>query len=257
MRMPPPCITDQIMADLLAHAEAEYPRESCGLVVLVADGARYLPRANTADDPERDFRISPQGYAGAAKQGQVLAVIHSHPRGPQRPSESDMAGQIASRLPWAIVPMVATEGGRARAQHPLWWGPTVPVAPLLEREFVVGLADCYALARDWYRTQGGAELPDFARPDNDEWWQQGRSIIADQLALAGFARCDDPAPDGIGLPGDGFVMQIGSSVPNHVAVYVGGGLLLHHLRGRLSRREPVHRWRSHIVSRVRLSGGAR
>ena len=32
-------------------------------------------------------------------------------------------------------------------------------------------------------------------------------------------------------------MQVASPVPNHAAVYLGDGLILHHLQGRLSSRD--------------------
>jgi hypothetical protein len=37
--------------------------------------------------------------------------------------------------------------------------------------------------------------------------------------------------------GDCFLMQVASPVPNHAAVYLGDGLILHHLQGRLSSRD--------------------
>lgn len=249
MNTPPSFITTAVIQDMQAHGEAEFPRESCGLVIETASGVCYLPRANSAEDPQADFRISPQAYAGAARQGRILAVVHSHPDCPSHPSESDMAGQLASNLPWAIVPVLGTQEGTGHSLRPLWWGPGVPVAPLLEREFVHGLADCYACARDWYRTERGITLPDFARPD--AWWEKGGNLLVAQLASAGFVRCDDSdEPEQVG---DGFIMQIQSQVPNHCAVYLGGGLILHHLANRLSRTEPVHRWRSHVLYRVRLA----
>lgn len=247
MITPPDFITSEVLQDMQAHAVAEFPRESCGLILMAGGVAKYLARANSAENPEEDFRISPQAYAGASRQGQILAVVHSHPGGPAHPSESDMAGQIASGIPWAIIPVLPCATGGTHAQRPLWWGPGVPVAPLLEREFVHGLADCYALARDWYRTEGGILLPDFPRPDT--WWERGGNVLVANLAAGGFVRCDEPEQ-----VGDGYIMQIGAGVPNHCAVYVGDGLLLHHMAKRLSRREPVHRWRSHILYRVRYQG---
>lgn len=251
MMTPPNFVTRDVIDAMLAHAESEYPRECCGFVLSSGGSVRYLPRANSAESPEKDFRISPQAYAGATRQGQILAMVHSHPGGPGHPSESDMAGQLASDLPWAVIPVLSCPTGVAHAQRPLWWGPEVPVAPLLEREFVHGLADCYALARDWYRTEGGLTLPDFARPD--AWWEHGGDVLMANMATAGFIRTDEPEQIG-----DGYIMQIQSPVPNHCAVYVGEGLLLHHLANRLSRKEPVHRWRSQILYRVRLhTGGGR
>lgn len=244
--MQPDFASAAIVGAIRQHAEKEWPCESCGLVAEVDGEPVYLPYPNRAEDPERDFVISPQAYAGAARQGRILAVIHSHPGGPAYPSQADMAGQIASGLPWAIVPMAKCASGAVQALRIVWWGPGVPVAPLVEREFVHGVADCYALARDWYRTEAGILLPDYARPDC--WWEHGGNLLAEQISSAGFVRCDDPEEIG-----DGYVMQVNAPVPNHCAVYVGGGLLLHHLSGRLSRKEPVHRWRSHILYRVRLA----
>jgi proteasome lid subunit RPN8/RPN11 len=246
----PNFVTDAVLQAIKAHAVAEYPREACGLVVDAPAGVLYLPRANSADVPEMDFRISPQGFAGAARQGTVLAVVHSHPGGPAHPSASDMQGQLASNLPWAIVPVLESPEHSGHAMAPLWWGPGVPVDPLLEREFVHGLADCYALGRDWYRIERSITLPDFARPDS--WWGKGGNLLVEHLEAAGFVRTDEPE-----LMGDGFIMQIQSTVPNHVAVYVGGGLILHHLANRLSRMEPLHRWRSHVLYRVRLADGGK
>jgi cell wall-associated NlpC family hydrolase len=37
--------------------------------------------------------------------------------------------------------------------------------------------------------------------------------------------------------GDVLLMQVASPVPNHAAVYLGDGLILHHLQGRLSSRD--------------------
>lgn len=248
MSIAPDFVTDDVVRDMRAHAEAEYPREACGLVIAAGDGPKYLPRTNTAESPETDFRISPQAYAGAARQGAVLAVAHSHPSGPAHPSEADMAGQLASGLTWALVNVLRCSSGAVQAQAPLWWGPGAPVAPYLEREFVTGVADCYSLARDWYRNERGIILPDFAR--SDSWWESDGNLFAEHLAAAGFAPCDEPED-----VGDGYIMQVQARVANHCAVYVGGGLLLHHLAGRLSRKEPVHRWRAHILYRVRHSGG--
>ena len=92
--------SDHVIHAAMQHARDEYPRESCGLVV---DGA-YVPRMNTAEDPLEDFRISPQGYAAAARKGTVQGVIHSHPDKPDHPSRADMLGQIESGLAWGIVP---------------------------------------------------------------------------------------------------------------------------------------------------------
>ncbi len=55
----------------------------------------------------------------------------------------------------------------------------------------------------------------------------------DNFADAGFVVVE---PDDL-LVGDVFLMQVNSEVPNHAAIYLGDGLILHHLQGRLSSRD--------------------
>lgn len=82
--------------------------------------------------------------------------------------------------------------------------------------------------REW-----GLELPNPDRPD--DWWNDGHSdLYTDNYRAAGF----EPV-GGDMQRGDLILMQIRSKnqVPNHAAVYLGDGLILHHLYGRLSSRD--------------------
>lgn len=227
---------------MMEHAVAEYPRESCGLVV---DGA-YRPMPNVADDPRDDFRMED---AALLTPG-VLAVVHSHPGGPDRPSHEDMSQQMASDLPWGIV-VVRLDDGRSRpeASPPFWFGDQVPRPPLIGREFRHGVADCYALCRDWWLAETGELLPDFPRPDR--WWERGGDLIMEHLSAAGFA----PVPLREVRRGDGLLFASTRRGPaDHLAVCLGDGTMLHHVFGRLSAREPVGRWAGRLRLAVRRSG---
>ena len=107
-------------------------------------------------------------------------------------------------------------------------------APLVGREFSHGVLDCYSLCRDWYFRERGVMLPDFER--HDKWWDDGHSdLYTEHFAEAGFVEIDRKAIQ----PGDAVLMQVQSKnlVPNHAAIYIGDGLILHHLYGRLSSRD--------------------
>src|SRR5690625_3594068 len=82
------------------HAEFEYPREACGLVV---DDDIYHPCRNTAREGGDNFRLEPRDYAAAEARGQVTAVVHSHPDASCHPSPSDRVACEASGLPWHVV----------------------------------------------------------------------------------------------------------------------------------------------------------
>ena len=82
----PPSIKEQI----LQHAQAEQPKECCGVVCVVKGRRRYFPCRNLAATPDEHFVMDPLDYANAEDQGEVVAVIHSHPTMNPKPSEADL-----------------------------------------------------------------------------------------------------------------------------------------------------------------------
>ncbi|KLD76742.1 hypothetical protein Y886_19440, partial [Xanthomonas hyacinthi DSM 19077] len=63
--------------DIHAHALAEYPRESCGVIVVRKGRERYIACQNIAETPSDHFRLSPQDVAAAEGEGELTAVVHS------------------------------------------------------------------------------------------------------------------------------------------------------------------------------------
>ena len=94
-----------VRRELERHALDEAPNEACGLV-LVEDGraVRYEPGRNADASPYR-FRLEVEPEIWFLEdEGYELAVFHSHPASPPRPSRADLerAGLWASR-PWLIL----------------------------------------------------------------------------------------------------------------------------------------------------------
>ena len=219
-------LDDLTLAQVRLHAQDDYPRESCGLVVIERGRQVYLRCRNLAQGTEH-FIIDPADYAAAEDRGAVALVVHSHPNLPPTPSQPDMVGCEASGLPWLIV------SWPTGAVHQ--FAPTGYQAPLTGRVFAHGLLDCYSLIRDYYWLTLGIQLPDFPRVD--DWWHKGQNLYMEGFESAGFVRVD-------GEPRlhDGLLMQMRSPVPNHGAVYVGDGYVLQHLVGRLSSRDVYGGW---------------
>jgi proteasome lid subunit RPN8/RPN11 len=218
----------------MSHAKLTYPEESCGLIV----SGEYVPCANTAHNPTERFRISPQTWVQAEGRGEVQAVIHSHPAGPDYPSVADQARQIEMDLAFGIVVMRDGE-----PLPPFFWGGATAAAPLLGRKFRWGVADCYALAADWYRAELNVILPTFTRGPG---WYDEEDLFLNHFEEAGFRQVQ-------GQPeiGDGILMRIGSRHINHCAVYVGNGQLLHHLKDRLSCLDALGPWLRFAVMTIR------
>jgi proteasome lid subunit RPN8/RPN11 len=221
-----------------AHAERGYPRESCGLLAVVKGRERYMPCANAAQGTEH-FVLPAEEYAAVEEQGEIVAVVHSHPDAPAKPSQADLVSCEASGLPWHIVRVDLIDGA-PKASELVTIEPSGYTAPLVGRQFSHGVLDCYQLIVDWYARERGVTLPQFSRAD--EWWNDGKSdLYTEGFPKAGFVKLPDGAPL---EAGDVILMQIRArnGVPNHAGIYLGDGLMLHHLYGRLSSRDLYGGW---------------
>jgi proteasome lid subunit RPN8/RPN11 len=238
-------LTASLTTAIQAHALATYPEEACGVI---KDG-QYVRCRNVAAAPRLSFRIAARRLASLMP---VEAIVHSHPDGPDSPTADDMRQQIATAVPWIIV---STDG--RNCTEPFIFGDGGPVPPLVGRGFRHGVTDCYALIRDAFRIERTILLPEF--PREWEWWLQDGDLYRDGFAEAGFRRLkENESPQ----PWDVFLAQTPrSSVPNHGGIYVGDGLILHHLTARhpvdptrLSAREPGSRWQAHVTHWLRYQG---
>ncbi len=85
-----------LMEEMIAHAAAHYPEEACGL--LGGDGsyaARLYPVENLLHSPVA-YEMEPLQQVRAmldieAAGLELVAIYHSHPGGPARPSITDVA----------------------------------------------------------------------------------------------------------------------------------------------------------------------
>ena len=213
-----------------AHAVADYPREACGLIAVIKGRERYIPCRNMARTPSEHFILAPEDYANADEQGELVAVVHSHPDVPARPSEADRVACEASGLPWVIVAVQRGDDGAVSAGDLVEIRPDGYQAPLVGRPFAHGVLDCYSLVRDFYDRELGIDLPDFPREDG--WWDRDGDLYMQNFRAAGCQPISGPMQRG-----DIILMAIRARVANHAAVYLGDGLMLHHLYGRLSSRD--------------------
>ena len=140
----------QTESAILAHARRCVPAESCGFVVRTPEGERYIPCVNISAEPEAYFRIAPEDWLRAEMQGEIVALVHSHPGGLPWLSEADRRLQIKSALSWWLV---------CRGE-------------------IHKFRDAYHLA--------GIDMPDFER--EDDWWRNGQNLYLDNMAVTGFYR---------------------------------------------------------------------
>lgn len=235
-------ISEEARADILAHAKEEFPNECCGVVAIVRGRERYFRCANISSDPQNQFTMSPDDFAVADDQGEITHIAHSHIHLPPIPSEADRVSCEATGLPWVIVNPQTEE-----------WGGCEPCgyeAPLVGRQHVWGVMDCWTIVRDWYRRERSIDLINV--PRRKDFWKSGENPLGNNWRTAGFKKLDE---DDQLETGDVILMQIGDSdVPNHVALYLGDDEILHHAENRLSSRDVYGGWyRKHTVMVVRYA----
>ncbi|MEM9879414.1 MAG: M67 family metallopeptidase [Pseudomonadota bacterium] len=100
-------------AEIIAHAQREFPSEACGLLYGVHDGAKACvdriaaaPNVETAA-PQRRFSIDPgfllQAHKAARRTGEaIIGHYHSHPSGEAQPSLYDVSQIADPRAIWLI-----------------------------------------------------------------------------------------------------------------------------------------------------------
>lgn len=215
-----------IQADIIAHALREDPNEACGYVV----HGRYVPVDNVHEDPKFFFRVRPEVDLTMRKAG-ATTFVHSHPGGPFGPSRADMEKQIKARMPWTLCATTPDKRGFVAS-----WGEGVPVAPLIGRPFIHGIWDCYGLIRDWYKLERKIVLGEM--PRDHLWWHRGQDLYVENFEKFGFRK----VPLVEARRGDCFIVKVESTTYNHAGVYLGEGLILHHMSGLNSVRVPVEEY---------------
>ena len=107
-----------LRAQIAREARAAFPRECCGLIEGLRDGAAVRvtalhPTRNLAPEPDR-FEIDPAEHIRLSRALReagrgIVGCYHSHPGGRAEPSPRDRAGASEDGFVWLIA---AVEGGR-------------------------------------------------------------------------------------------------------------------------------------------------
>ena len=216
-------------ADALLHAKEQDPKESCGLLLNVRGKEKYFPCQNLAITSHQCFIMNPEDFVAGDSLGEIIGIVHSHPITPPIASEADKISCEQSNLPWYIV----------NPKTELWgkYTPSGYKPDMIGLPWVWGITDCWSLVRRFYKEKLNIELRDWERPLTPEQFQD--DPMFERCAKdTGFIELKNEEKL---KNGDLLFMSIGAVGLNHVAIFVDGDVI-HHLRDRLSCREPYNPW---------------
>ena len=86
----------KLYSEIIKYSKSKELQESCGFIVLVGSEKVFIPCDNVAEDKENHFEITPEDYINASEKGEVVALVHSHPKGEPKLSQSDLQTQLYS-----------------------------------------------------------------------------------------------------------------------------------------------------------------
>lgn len=240
-------LSNDLLQKIQEEGAKQYPKESCGLVVKKGRKSFAVACKNTAEDPKMHFVMDVNDYAAAAEMGEIIGVWHTHVEISPQPSEADKVGCENSELPWYIVSVYKT-GDEFSFSDLVTFEPTGYEISYVERPYAFGVLDCWTLVRDYYRREFDIVLGEY--PRINRFWAVGYDFFGENWKKEGFEQITDGSEP---KSGDLFLIQTDNfGKPNHIAVYVEGGLILHHAHGRLSRRDIYGGyWQKHTTHHLR------
>lgn len=224
-------------------AIAEYEngkRECCGLLLY---GGDIVGCDNQAVNPSTEFTIKSSTYASLETKWGVRAIFHSHTNGNGNFSAADI--DLVNRTQKPLI-LYSVETNEFKAVDPS--GKT----PLIGRDFVYGIYDCFSLVCDYYASEKQINLPHYPRSSDRPVWDAAMwDWIDTEYQKVGFVEVKRPEI------GDVIAMSIGGRAKgiNHLAVYTGTGKFLHQLSGRKSCEELWGAvWAGYTIKFLRFQG---
>ena len=108
-----------ILEEVFQQAKAAFPNEACGLLVGRDIADRFIPVKNISPSAQ-EYEMEPAeliaALRGLRESGErLIAIFHSHPRGPAAPSKTDIDRAYYPEAAHLIVSLAELERPRAEA----------------------------------------------------------------------------------------------------------------------------------------------
>jgi [CysO sulfur-carrier protein]-S-L-cysteine hydrolase len=108
-----------LLNQVIDHARSSYPEEGCGLLVGIDHATRFIPMQNVLASSSA-YEMDPRQLISTLRDlrnigEQLVAIYHSHPHGPARPSRRDIECAYYPETAHLIVSLADSERPQAAA----------------------------------------------------------------------------------------------------------------------------------------------
>lgn len=181
-----------------------------------------------------------------AKPDAVFARVHV-----QESENADISAEVLAQMNAENHPVVvmALPSGKYSLYYPKSYESGFPYEG---RQYTLNQSDCYRLVMDFYKREFGIELRDYKA--GNEWLfslqvYEGRNLLMLNYERENFSQVAAP------MYGDPIFICSSDNRrfgPEHVGIYVGDGMMLHHYADRLSCVQPYSSfWKEKTVAILR------
>ena len=223
----------------------QYGQGQLKLGYLLVDVADHVG-ANGYDGELWAENFKGRARLATSRPASVFARVHV-----QRTDAADLSPEMLAQMNADNCPLVvvAWPSGKYNLYYPKSYDGNFPYEG---RQYALNYSDCYRLVMDFYKREFGIELRDYKA--GNEWLfslqvYEGRNLLMLNYERENFTQ--------VAAPEYGDPIFICSSDnrrygPEHVAIYVGDGKMLHHYADRLSCIQPYSSfWKDKTVAILR------
>ena len=108
-------IPKRIYEEIVEQARTEAPVEACGILAGTGGRVEKLYKMANSENRHDHFMMAPEQQFAAAKDMRaggldMLAIYHSHPETPARPSAEDIRMALTPNVVYVILSLLGNEG---------------------------------------------------------------------------------------------------------------------------------------------------